>query len=455
MSVIEQVDRSSNEVPELGAGLDASDPPAQGDSTVIQDLTPAPGFFRPRVSWTIIGLASVCLSCAVAILAGGRIRRNSDGRRGHVVSGGGVAQWAAWIRWDQAASFYDFQRGESTKWNSRWRALRGQSQQTAIVLSHLTDGVILVSSDAEILLINPAARSLLGLSHDDVFLGRRFSELVRIPELIQLVKDATLRPSDEEEPETKRIALEVVTGTSVRPVSVRADRISQKPDSNVTLVIRDETEAQRVEAIRREFIANVSHELKTPLAAIKGYAETVEIAIEDDAEAAKHFVGQITGQCQRLELLVADMMQLARAQSGDEKLNIGMVNLDDVISQSLVTFRPIADAKGVDLEVELSGGKARVISDPEATLTIAHNLISNAIRHTSAGGKVRVFCQPEDEYWALVVKDNGEGIDLADQERVFERFYRVSKMRNPGMRGRALGSRLSRISHARSVEMFG
>lgn len=421
---------------------------SNGASDRRGDPYPAPRFFLPRIDQTIVGLLLVVVAVSVPIILGAEANVVLISLLASTFLVGTILCLTGIVRWDQAGRFYDYQRSESAKWYSRWRELRAQTQQTTIVLSNLTDGVILISPETKILLINQSARSMLALSEVDVYLGRKFAEIVRIPELVELVRQATKQiaqkeftplPAPDSYDELKSVSVEIVSGTSVRPVSVRADRITDSPESNVTLVIRDETEAKRVEAIRREFIANVSHELKTPLAAIKGYAETVEIAIDDDPDAAKHFVTQINGQCLRLEQLVADMMELARAQSDEENLSVGIVVLDEIISRSLSSFRPIANARGVNLETEMSSGRAKVISDPEATLTIAHNLISNAIRHTPKGGNVKVSCRRQDEFWALVVSDDGEGIDASDQERVFERFYRASKNRHPGFGGTELG----------------
>jgi len=252
-------------------------------------------------------------------------------------------------------------------------------------------------------------------------LGRPFTEIVRQPELTASIRNAV----DEQHPQ--EFTLEFQHQRGIRPIRVRVDLIDTGESQNLQLSLRDETEPRRVEEMRREFIANVSHELKTPLAAIKGYAETTELAIQDDPEMAVHFLSQITEQCYRLERLVNEMMQLARAQSGRDFLHVSSVSLADIVAESVRTYDPVARASGIDLIAEVDGQRAKVTADREATLTIANNLIGNAVRYTPSGGRVRVYLRAEGESWALVVEDTGVGITAEDQKRIFERFYRGSR----------------------------
>lgn len=406
-------------------------------SDLRRDVEPAPGFFRSHTAWTIAGLASiVAVAAFTATVSHDRMIILIAVASVTLLVGIAASVWAK-NRWEQAGQFYEMQKRETLKWSSRYRSLQTQSEQTEIVLSQLNDGVVLLSGGTEILIINDSARRLLALSTSEAFIGRRFSEIVRIPELIDAVDRASTNQNASIA--IPRISIEIISGANTRLVSVLVNRVSDVPGSNVILVVHDETEAQRVEAIRREFIANVSHELKTPLAAIKGYAETVDLAIDDDHDAAKHFVRQINTQCVRLEQLVSDMMQLARAQSGDDNLRIEAISLTEIVRQTMATFQPIADAKGVHLSWEPTTVEAMIQSDRDATLTIAQNLLSNAIRYTPSGGNVRLSLRQDSEHWSLVVSDDGVGIDESEQDRIFERFYRVSKTREPTDGGTGIG----------------
>jgi two-component system phosphate regulon sensor histidine kinase PhoR len=377
------------------------------------------------VGWNA-SAAAICIAAATTTLAVGLV----------------LIAWET-QRWDKAAQRYADARLEIDKWQQKWRSLYSDARQTATAFSHMLDGLIMVSPTGEILLINESARRLVGLSSKSDLLGRRFAEVVRIPEINRAV-DAVKRGD-----ESQVVNVEAVDGATVRPLRVQVNRISQTDESRVLLIICDETEAKHVEEIRREFIANISHELKTPLAAIKGYAETVDLAIKDDPEAAAYFMSQIHGQCLRLERLIADMMRLARAQSGSQFMTFTCLRLEDVIAESLKSYQPIAEGKSINLTVEGSKEGACVRADREALLTIINNLIGNAIRHTPPGGNVWVRCcsepgssEPgtsEPGRWALVVEDDGAGIPAKEQERIFERFYRVDKARGSAESGTGIG----------------
>lgn len=349
---------------------------------------------------------------------------------------GGVAVWG-WGREQTSAEQVEALNRESGRtlraWRDRWERLHAETRQNAAVLLQMTDGVIVLAPDRSILLVNPSSRRLLGIAAKDKLLGRGFHEVVRVPEIVKAVRDAADRRRPQE------VTVELSDAGVVRPLRVSVDRIEMAEASNLLLTIRDETEARRVEEIRREFVANVSHELKTPLAAIKGYAETVEMAIEDDPQAAAHFMKQIRTQCVRLERLVADMMQLARAQAGRTNLRMAELALGAIIAESIKSYQPVAERKRIELTVVDPADEAMVIADREATLTIVNNLIGNAIRYTPEGGHVRVEIRAEREHWALIVSDDGIGIAASEQERVFERFYRVEKGGESARGGTGLG----------------
>lgn len=323
-------------------------------------------------------------------------------------------------------------QNETNRWRQRWSDLNEQSQQSTTALSQMMDGVVMLSTEGQILLINDSALRLLGLSVQGDHLGRSFNEVVRVPETTQAVR------ATRDGHGAQVVHVEISDDDRVRPIRIHVDRIGDRDDSNVLLTLRDETESRAVENMRRDFVANVSHEIKTPIAAIKGYVETAELAIEDDTQAAKHFMSQIHGQCLRLERLIADMMQIARAQSGQKNLQRIYVSLSDIVSESLRSLKPVAENKSIDLTVgDLSD--AIVFADHEATLTIVNNLISNAIHYSPSETEVTISGRREDDFWVLSVQDNGVGIAQSEQDRVFERFYRVDRNRTSASGGTGIG----------------
>lgn len=311
--------------------------------------------------------------------------------------------------------------------------LRAQRAQTIAVLANLDSGVLLVNQKGRVTMANAAAKRFFSISWEPV--GKPLVEAIRQPELLEAVRLVT----KDKAPRDVVADLRDEAGTR-RVLRVLCAAVSFEDVTAVLLTARDESENHQVEEMRREFVANVSHELKTPLAAIKGYAETVELAIGDDPEAAIHFVSQIHDQCRRLERLIADMMTLARAQAGKQHLRLATVDLDAVIAESIATYAPVASAKAITLMHEPSPGPpANVYADREATLTIANNVIGNAIRYTPNGGQVVASARHDGDFAVLAVRDNGIGIPQHEQQRVFERFYRADKSRHHHSSGTGLG----------------
>lgn len=314
---------------------------------------------------------------------------------------------------------------EIEDWRSRLFDLQQEADQAKSALSRMRDGVILLAASGNVLLINPSARRLLQIDPVVELRDRRITDLIRIPELSDAIKSAASGEG------VRTALLEVPADGGIRPLRLVVTPFGNLLGTRLLVSLRDETEARHIEEMRREFVANTSHELKTPLAAIKGYAETVELAIQDDPDAAKHFMRQINSECFRLERLIEDMMQLARAQSHGSVLSKSDFHLQDVVENALASYAPVAQAKSIQL-IDENTYQASVHADREATLTIVNNLIGNAVRYTSRGGTVRVGCRDAGKYSSVYVHDTGIGISPGDQKRVFERFYRVDKKRQEG-----------------------
>lgn len=311
--------------------------------------------------------------------------------------------------------------------------LRAQQVQTNAVLENLDSGVLVVDQKGRVTLANEAAKRFFSISWQPV--GKPLVEAIRQPQVLEAVRQVMNDRS------TREVVADLRNEAGDRRVlRVLCAAVRFEEVTAVLLAARDESESHRVEETRREFVANVSHELKTPLAAIKGYAETVELAIKDDPDAAIHFVSQIQGQCNRLERLIADMMTLARAQAGKQHLRPTTVDIDAVIADSIATYAPIASAKGINLRHDHpDAATVLAYADREATLTIANNVIGNAIRYTPEGGEVVVSSRRDGEFAVFSVRDNGIGIPQQEQRRVFERFYRADKSRKHTSSGTGLG----------------
>ncbi|MAP63436.1 MAG: two-component sensor histidine kinase [Microbacterium sp.] len=226
-----------------------------------------------------------------------------------------------------------------------------------------------------------------------------------------------------------------------RLVTVRATKVSPRL---TLLVLRDITERERVEQMRRDFVANTSHELKTPVGAVSLLSEAIESAA-DDPEQVRIFASRLTGEAQRLASLTSRIMNLSRLQASDELTEMRDVAVDEVLTSAIEASLIQAAAGGV--EIVRGGDRDLYVSGDAQVLSEAlSNLITNAIAYSSEGSKVGVGVKRVDDVVEVAVTDRGIGIPEADQQRIFERFYRTDQARSRRTGGTGLG--LSIVKHA-------
>jgi two-component system phosphate regulon sensor histidine kinase PhoR len=232
-----------------------------------------------------------------------------------------------------------------------------------------------------------------------------------------------------------------------RILSARGTPLPGQPPPGAVLVFHDITDLRRLERMRQDFVANASHELKTPLASIKAYTETLlDWALKDES-VNRRFLERIDEQADRLNLLILDMLSLARLESSQEFFEHGPLNLVPVLEACLEGHRGRAEAKNLSLTIDIGDldGETLVLADEEAVRQIFDNLIDNAIKYTSEGGRTRVTCSLGPDYVTVEVADTGIGIPRDELPRIFERFYRVDKARSRELGGTGLG--LSIVKH--------
>lgn len=218
---------------------------------------------------------------------------------------------------------------------------------------------------------------------------------------------------------------------SVYPLTEESD-----DERRVVVFSDDQTALVRLDRARKEFLSSVSHELRTPLSSIKLMLETVLEAPEE--EARDLFLPQALAQVDRLTALVGQLLEQARAESGQLKLDLRDVDLEDVARPIVASFEPQASNKGVSLELAALR-PVRVEADPDRLAQVFVNLIDNALRHTSDGGRIRIELDARDSDAVLRVRDTGEGIPYRDLPHIFERFYVVDRSRTRGSGGAGLG----------------
>ena len=208
------------------------------------------------------------------------------------------------------------------------------------------------------------------------------------------------------------------------------------------LVLHDITELRRLERLRQDFVANVSHELKTPLSVIKACIEALIDGAVEEPDVRKPFLEQISDQGERLHLLILDLISLARIESGEEAMDFQAVSLDQAVADCLDRHQPRAEAKNLQMAAVPPHGdspKLSVWADEEAFGQILDNLVNNAVKYTPASGSIHVRWLPNGTTVSLQVEDSGVGIPERDLPRIFERFYRVDKARSRELGGTGLG----------------
>jgi two-component system phosphate regulon sensor histidine kinase PhoR len=317
--------------------------------------------------------------------------------------------------------------------------LRGDRRLLETVLEGMTEGVLAVDARRRLLFSNRAARALFGLPEGAG--GRLVAELVRRPQ-IQAAIEAGLQQSG---PYQAEIHVET-SGPSrgrqdVLSLSVQSTPLQGADSPGTIFVFHDVTELRRLERMRQDFVANASHEFKTPLASIRAYAETLlEGAIHDESVNLQ-FLQRIQEQADRLNELVLDMLSLARLDAGQDTFDHAPIAVDAVVHGCVETHRGRAEAKGLTLVERLEGldASVQVVAAEEALRQIIDNLIDNAIKYTPEGGRIRVQARAKDRIIVIEVADTGIGIPRNELGRVFERFYRVDRARSRSVGGTGLG----------------
>lgn len=305
---------------------------------------------------------------------------------------------------------------------------RDRTNEIESLLDQMIEALIAIDAGGNVRLANPAAARLFGFPLPAA--GRSLLEVARHHELATIVG----RLAGGESIRDHEFLIE---GTPPRHVRVNAVILPGK--GGALLVFRDETQLRRLEANRRDFVANVSHELRTPLSMIKGAVENLQDGAAQDPASAAKFLEIIDRHAGRLGLLIEDLLLLSELDSGRVNLELQDVRLRDAAAETIDDLLPAAAKRGVTIVNDVHGDfMAR--ADPLRLKQILSNLVENAIRHGRENGTVRVAASPGAEGWLrVIVRDDGPGVPEAARERIFERFFRVDKARARNKGGTGLG----------------
>ena len=316
-----------------------------------------------------------------------------------------------------------------------------ETDQLRAILGGMVEGVLALDAEQRVQFANDRALELLDLAVGRRPEGRRLWEMVRQRPLIDAVSEAMAGS----EPVRTELSW---PGSKARSLTVHAARLPFGPGGRsrgAVVVLHDTTELRRLERLRQDFVANVSHELKTPLSVIKICAETLQSGGMDDLDERGRFIDQILQQSERLSYLIVDLLSLARIESGQEIHTPQAVPLAKALIACRERLRERAESRRQTIVLDGYDQKCEVWIDEESFTQILDNLVDNAVKYTPEGGLITLSWSAGPENASFTVKDNGIGIPAQDLPRIFERFYRVDKARSREMGGTGLG--LSIVKH--------
>ena len=324
------------------------------------------------------------------------------------------------------------------------RELSREKTQLAAILDSMVEAVAAVDAAGRIVAVNPAFSRITGteLPHAG---GRPFMEVLRHTQLNALIGETLKEGRPRSEEVRVLFGEELVFEAHAVPMSLEGRPFG------ALLVLHDITRLRRLEGLRRDFVANVSHEVRTPLASIKAFAETLRSGGVEDVEHRMEFLDAIEKDADRMTRLVEDLLDLSAIESGRRAPRLEPVHLRDAVQEAAAAVMPLAKRKEVKVESLIPGDCPPVRADKDQLGQVLLNLIDNAVKFNKDGGSVTISVSFGEGKSTVTVEDTGRGIPSEDLPRVFERFYRVDKARSRELGGTGLG--LAIVKHI--VEAHG
>lgn len=300
-----------------------------------------------------------------------------------------------------------------------------------ILFDNLPEPVLVLDANRVVVSANRAAKTLLGTVVEDADLALALRQPAALA-----AADAALSGITSEPTEIK------FGGVAEQIFEVRAVPLDDNGAISAVLTLHDTTRERRAQGMRSDFVANVSHELRSPLAAVLGFVETLRGPAKDDADARERFLGIMQGEAERMTRLIDDLLSLSKVEADEHIQPQDPIAIGPLLARVVDVVRARADERGVEIEVHVPGNVPNVIGDADQLTQVFQNLIENAVKYGGEESVVRVTASVRDTApggIAVVITDQGDGIPASDLPRLTERFYRVDKARSREMGGTGLG----------------
>ena len=309
--------------------------------------------------------------------------------------------------------------------------LNASEQRLSLLMGHLNLGVVLISNSGKIELINSEAMQLLNI--DIHTTQRSFQAVIKSYVLVDMINEALKT----HQPLSNHIELYIPMS---KFIDVNIIPYGKSPDEieSILVLLYDITQVRRLETVRTEFVANASHELRTPVTAIKGFAETLLDGALKQQELAEKFITIIANESNRLETIISDILELSRVEKKSEPMVVKQFEVVETVNNLIQFFYKQADKKHISISVDAER-PVMMKADQHRIEQIFTNLIDNAINYSDVDSEVKINIEQVNNSVHFSVSDKGIGIPKADQERIFERFYRVDKGRSRNSGGTGLG----------------
>jgi two-component system phosphate regulon sensor histidine kinase PhoR len=343
---------------------------------------------------------------------------------------------------DELSDLADSLNQTAARLDREIRLLSGERNRSSAILRSMVEGVAVIDAEERLVFYNRAFSEILIVDSANAE-GRPLIEVVRNSDLVGLIRRALRGDEGLQSDITMGITQTrsfSITAAPVKALDAPASgRDPQAKPSGAVVVLHDVTELRRLERVRQDFVANVSHEFKTPLTAIQGFAETLLAGALDDPENNRRFLEIIRNHAIRLARLTNDLLKLARIEAGKMEVEFSSVSLLELIEGCTETTLLKANRKEITLEITVPPQLPAVRGDAALLRDVLQNLLDNAIQYTPARGHISVSATAGPREAVVTVADTGIGIPLADSERIFERFYRVDAARSREAGGTGLG----------------